>query len=279
MIIYRIKSKINNKCYIGVCKNFYIRKRTHLQHLNKNNHHSIKLQRAWNKYGSDNFIFEILESDIDENVIFKKEIEFIKNYNTFKTGYNCTIGGEGTLGRFGSKHHNSKYYHIYNIHGDYVTKKLMLKGIQDFTGKTFRISNKGFSISGEYVITKKYEGKKFTKHHKIFKYNLNGDMVNSYLSTSFIKDFDIDDVYKSIRTNTAINGIFWKTNRTEQQKKQFNNYKVKIGMYTKEGIFEQSFESVTDAYDFLSIPINGNISKCLKNKQKTAYGHIWLFDK
>lgn len=41
----------------------------HVNCLNPDTHHSIKLQRAWNKYGSEAFVFEILEECELENCI------------------------------------------------------------------------------------------------------------------------------------------------------------------------------------------------------------------
>lgn len=275
MIIYKIHCLINNKLYIGLCKNFYIRKRTHLRHLRCNNHHSSKLQRAWNKYGEENFIFEIIEKDIDPNYILKTEIDYIKKYNSFKDGYNCTPGGEGVVGRFGKYHHNSKYYYLYNLNGEYVTKKLMIKGVIEYTKKQFRIGKRNFCICGDYVVSNKYMGKIFTKHHKLFKYDDKNNLIKSYISTSYVNDTPINEIYESVRNNKVINGFIWKTNVTDNQKNQFNSYKIKIDMFDKNDMYIRTFDSLTEVFDFLKIPVNGNISKCLKNKQKTAYGFIW----
>ena len=58
--IYQIKNIINNKVYIGSACDLNLRKRKHFSDLNLNKHHSIILQRAFNKYGGENFVFEIL---------------------------------------------------------------------------------------------------------------------------------------------------------------------------------------------------------------------------
>jgi hypothetical protein len=58
--IYQIRNLINNKRYIGQTSNFENRKNCHFRSLkggyNKNKH----LQNAYNKYGLENFVFEIL---------------------------------------------------------------------------------------------------------------------------------------------------------------------------------------------------------------------------
>jgi group I intron endonuclease len=58
--IYKIKL-FDGRCYIGSAVNFDDRKRRHLHDLRHRKHHSVKLQRAWDKYGEFNFEFEILE--------------------------------------------------------------------------------------------------------------------------------------------------------------------------------------------------------------------------
>jgi group I intron endonuclease len=58
--IYRIKNIANNHCYIGQSVNICKRRRTHFEYLQKNKHHSPYLQRAYNKYGKENFEFDIL---------------------------------------------------------------------------------------------------------------------------------------------------------------------------------------------------------------------------
>ena len=59
--VYKIKNLKNGKCYIGSASHLQGRWRCHRSDLNLGQHHSIKLQRAWDKYGSDAFMFEILE--------------------------------------------------------------------------------------------------------------------------------------------------------------------------------------------------------------------------
>lgn len=59
--IYFIRNILNNKIYIGSTINSKKRFNEHRRKLRKNIHHSDYLQRAWNKYGEENFIFEIKE--------------------------------------------------------------------------------------------------------------------------------------------------------------------------------------------------------------------------
>lgn len=58
--VYRIRNLTNNKFYIGSTNNLYRRFIQHKTLLEKGVHHSIYLQRAFDKYGTSQFIMEVL---------------------------------------------------------------------------------------------------------------------------------------------------------------------------------------------------------------------------
>lgn len=60
--IYKIINKINKKYYVGSSQNIEHRWIIHRSHLNTQEHINIFLQRAWNKYGADNFEIQIIEN-------------------------------------------------------------------------------------------------------------------------------------------------------------------------------------------------------------------------
>lgn len=60
-VIYKIRNVVNQKFYVGSTGNTRERFRCHRNRLRKNKHHCQHLQAAWNKYGEECFIFEIVE--------------------------------------------------------------------------------------------------------------------------------------------------------------------------------------------------------------------------
>jgi group I intron endonuclease len=60
-VIYRITNMVNGNYYIGSAESFERRKWQHLYDLKRGVHKNPRLQAAWNKYGGDMFVFEILE--------------------------------------------------------------------------------------------------------------------------------------------------------------------------------------------------------------------------
>lgn len=57
--IYRITNRTNRKFYIGSSNDIARRYLRHLVDLRKNKHDNQHLQLSWNKYGADNFTFEV----------------------------------------------------------------------------------------------------------------------------------------------------------------------------------------------------------------------------
>lgn len=60
-VIYRIRNLVNQKFYVGSTINMKERSRTHRNRLRNNKHHATHLQAAWNKYGEECFVFEVVE--------------------------------------------------------------------------------------------------------------------------------------------------------------------------------------------------------------------------
>ena len=68
--IYKIECKINNKVYIGQTYNYDKRFREHRNNLKANRHINPYLQADYNKYGLNNFTFDIIEeiTDAEDNL-------------------------------------------------------------------------------------------------------------------------------------------------------------------------------------------------------------------
>lgn len=95
--IYKITNTKNNKVYIGFTKNFERRVVEHTRNSKKLNSH---LYYAIKKHGIEVFTFEIVYQSLDfehsKNIM---ETYFINLYDSYYSGYNMTLGGDGTFGR------------------------------------------------------------------------------------------------------------------------------------------------------------------------------------
>lgn len=95
--IYSITNIVNGKRYIGKSKNIKSRWSHHKGSLRRGKHENDYLQNSWNKYGEDNFKFEVIYVANHEDELNEKEIYYINKFNTLNSdlGYNIRSGGEG----------------------------------------------------------------------------------------------------------------------------------------------------------------------------------------
>lgn len=107
--IYKITNKINNNAYIGLSINIEKRWKNHIYRskTKTNKEYDKVLYKAFRKYGINNFSFEVLEECKLEE-LYEKEKKWIKYYDTYHNGYNCSEGGEQNCDVNGEKHPNHK---------------------------------------------------------------------------------------------------------------------------------------------------------------------------
>lgn len=99
--IYKITNKITNKFYIGSAVDIKSRWSKHRKMLKENWHDNKHLQSAWNKYGQENFIFEILELCDRESLILTEQ-KYLDEYKCWdrEIGYNIAKIAGNTTGCF-----------------------------------------------------------------------------------------------------------------------------------------------------------------------------------
>lgn len=97
--IYSIENKTDGKEYIGSSVNLKRRLNCHQVLLNSNRHPNQKLQRAWNKYGSENFVIEVLEYlQPTKEILLEREQHWIELLDVVATGYNISPTARSSLG-------------------------------------------------------------------------------------------------------------------------------------------------------------------------------------
>lgn len=159
--VYKIVNLLNGKKYIGsAASKGGIRKRwnEHISGLNNNKHHNKHLQSSWNKYGKDNFIFEILEVIEDIDSILEREQYYI---DTVNPEYNkCRIAGN-TIGIKLSDEH----------------KRLISEFAKTRTGEKNPFYGKKHSEGTKKLMLKNKEGKPFKKKKPIKQLSLEGQLI------------------------------------------------------------------------------------------------------
>ena len=92
--VYKIVNSTNDKCYIGSTATLGFKKRwwSHRTKLRMNKHFNQHLQYSWNKYGEQNFRFEIVERCLPAQCIAREQYYFDSlhpEYNILQIAGSC----------------------------------------------------------------------------------------------------------------------------------------------------------------------------------------------
>ena len=181
--IYIIENLITKEFYLGSSRNLKHRWSSgHKQHLIKNNHTNLHLQRSWNKYGNNNFIFTIIENCSIAN-LYKLEQLYLDFLFPSKMLYNFNkIVG---------------YYKNFNQKKDTKLKiSLSMSGrtLTEEHKKNLSESKKGKNNpqygKRPWNLNKKYSNPKISKSNskKLWRfYNPDGKLYEFYNLTNFCK--------------------------------------------------------------------------------------------
>jgi len=149
--IYKITNNINGKIYIG--KTLYSIEKRWSEHFNdctRRKNENRPLYRAMIKYGIENFQIEKLE-ECSEQEVNEREQYWIEKLNSFKYGYNATLGGDGKayldrdflIKTYQEVQNISKTAEILNIDKGHLSTILKNNNIEVLTTKEIATKNYG----------------------------------------------------------------------------------------------------------------------------------------
>lgn len=191
--IYCFENILDGKRYVGKSIDLHRRISDHLNDLKRNSDKSILLQRAWNKYGQENFKIFIIE-ECEEELLDKTEIFYIKEWNT-KTpkGYNLTDGGEGSSGyihteeskrKIGDSQRGEKNAWFGKLLPEYIREK-MIKNHADFSGENHPFWGKHHTEESKNKISENYPDTNLENNSRFGKKNNNAS--SKYFGVSYHK--------------------------------------------------------------------------------------------
>lgn len=261
--IYKITNKINGKSYIG--QSIHIEERWK-EHLYRNSSHTSLIKLALQKYGANNFTFEVIE-ECNQEELDKKEIYWIKYFDTYNNGYNLTLGGSQ-----GFKFDIDKVYDEYKK-TDNITQTAKNIGCSINTAR--RILHEYGITKFDCQIEKKIESVDPKTLLVVKRYDSIQDAADDMKVDRTAISYAVNGYHKSAA------GYFWKY---QDKKKNFKSEKIKnwkekvCQIDKKTDKILNTFESAADAAAYLGKDRkNGGsmiISVC-NGRKKTAYNYKW----
>lgn len=83
-VIYTITNMVDQNFYVGSTCKYERRKWEHRDQLKKGIHSCTRLQEAWNEYGADNFVFEIVEEVSDDKLLQVEDIYLQRHHGSYQ---------------------------------------------------------------------------------------------------------------------------------------------------------------------------------------------------
>ena len=283
--IYKIKNLLNDKVYIGQSVDIEKRWSTHKTELKNNYHYNIHLQSAWNKYGEDNFSFDVIEK-CEEDLLDEKECYYIELLNTMDSehGYNLVSGGtknrkftNETLKRMSAAQKG-------RVHSEETKKKISEshkgKVYSEETIEKLRISHQKENLSPETInkMSLAKKGKPLSEEHRK---NLSAVRKNIVFSDETRKKISESNMGHEVSTETRekIRKAHTGKKLSEEAKEKVRKTRVRkpvVQLDKNDFTFICEYESVTLAEEITGVPAT-HISACCKGKRKSAYGFVWCY--
>lgn len=108
--IYCIRHISTNRRYVGSACRLMTRQSDHFSALKRGKHHSGRMQRAWDKYGHEAFLFEVLEYVENRSELIIREQHWIDFYQASvpSDGFNICAKAGSSLGKRHSEESKAK---------------------------------------------------------------------------------------------------------------------------------------------------------------------------
>lgn len=254
--IYTIRNKINNKIYVGCTNNLEKRLKYHKWKLLNNKHANIHLQKAFLKYGMENFEFETLE-ECEEQFLYGQEHYWCIILNSHNSVYGYNIKPTNPY-KIGGISPNTREKISNALRGKTHTNETKQKIAEKARNR------KGHLISEEMreKLRIKATGRKHTEESKL-------KMRGREVSTSF------REMQSFIHKGKIVPNEVREKIRSKLKGNIPVNRKV-IYQYDTFGHFVKKWESIASAAKYLNLkaPL---ITKCAKGERKTTGGFVWKY--
>lgn len=274
--IYKIINDVNNKIYIGqTIRPIQKRQQQHLYYAkiykdnDKDYQRRTKLYAAMNKYGIEHFSIEQVEECPDEK-LNEREIYQISFYNSFREGYNLTLGGDGF------SNYDIDTQEIYNLQdkglgiSEIANKMEVTRTV--IRNRIYRYEN----YSPEEAIKRGMNNSNLAKNKLTYQQSTKGELINIFESQGEAGEFvgsNNKNMYDVIK-NKRLFKNYYQTNtptiNLNEMKKNTRGNK-KVGQYDLQDNLIAIFNSRKEAAESVGCDPS-TISHCCTGKTKTVKG-------
>jgi group I intron endonuclease len=254
--IYKITNTTDNKVYVGQAENLGTRYGRHLYRIKRKEHHNEHLQRSFDKYGEDKFIYEILEEIEDLSILDSREKHWIDHY-----------GGINSDNTYNFKDP------LLNEHNDYVRNKMSKSSLGEnnpnYGNKWTDEQRKKMSESRKGKSWEELYGKKKANEMKENSAEAQKGRKHSEETLNKIRKANIGEK----------NPAHGKGDRQKGEKNPMYGKPVKhrrsVVQFDKEG-------NKIKEYDFINQVVEdgfnaGNVAMAAKGKLKSSGGYVWKY--
>lgn len=185
--LYKITNLVNSKIYIG--KTYVELKDRWKLHkydaLREDRPNKTKFQNAIRKYGPENFKIELI-AQFEEGELEQKEIEYIQKYDSYKNGYNSTLGGDG-----------------YKI--DTLDEQLIISMYKNGMSISMIMLELGLGTGRQVSKILKDAGFVISRQTKVYveQYDLYGNLLNTFESKMDAWKWLVENYRDNMKKNTA----------------------------------------------------------------------------
>ena len=272
-VIYKIENIINHKIYIGKSAvSFEYRWAEHQKNFNSLRDNMV-IHKAMFQYGKDAFEANVIE-ECDNSVIDSREQYWINYYDSYRSGYNCTVGGDGAL-----KYDYLLIMQLWNDGKSILDISKIIGADRHTIAKVLKVNN-----IHEEEIYRRSHGK------SVLQYTIDGILVNKFYSlTDASEQFgqnNISNIKSCCQKNIfSAYGYLWKyeeDNTTiDELVRQYQKYgkgrRKQVAQYDLDGNLLNIYNSCRKAARSINAPYHVGINACCLGKQATAYGYIWKY--
>ena len=232
--VYVHINKVNGKRYVGITS------RKPKTRWGNGNDYGAYFYNAIQKYGWDNFEHIVLCSKKSEREAKNIEKYLIKNWNTKSPyGYNCTDGGDGTLGFKNPRPSSYKSVLQFDLEGNLIKEweslRSTVKGTNRSISGIFRCCQGKANVAYGYIwmYKEEYENNRYIlqqklnmnfaksnyrvkgdkKYFSILQYNLDGDFIKEFDTVKEVSEMlgkGFGAVCNALSQNKIYCGFIWK---------------------------------------------------------------------